>query len=45
MQLRGAAEAAILQSAWFQVGSDPGGVLELFFDGVSGPRSGTPTHI
>ena len=25
--------------------SGGGGVLELFFDGVSGPRSGTPTHI
>ena len=22
-----------------------GGVLELFFDGVCGPRSETPTHI
>ena len=25
--------------------SFPGGVLELFFDGVCGPRSETPTHI
>ena len=29
----------------FGRGRGPGGVLELFFDGVSGPRSGTPTHI
>ena len=29
----------------FSCSCEPGGVLELFFDGVSGPKSGTPTHI
>ena len=42
----------ILVHSVFAPASDPddlfpggGGVLELFFDGVCGPRSETPTHI
>ena len=33
----------VVEQVW--PGAGARGVLELFFDGVSGPRSGTPTHI
>ena len=33
------------EKKWCDPNFQPGGVLELFFDGVCGPRSETPTHI
>ena len=45
MEIHNFISSAAAGQWWSRFGRGPGGVLELFFDRVSGPKSGTPTHI